>query len=144
MDTKLIAKIIKTKSVEEIQAFLDDVMKYAAKLLADMLIDVVVAPIIEEEEPTVVEEYSKMGFHHTQTDGPDGGQSLVMCPGETEKFDRCECNGVAIRYHGLDNGRLTYWSMFKSGGSGYIVCKKGSRKYRFKTEKGKIINGSCR
>ncbi len=100
-------------------------------------------PVVEKPEEEETEEYTDHEFHHTNTDTRDGGQSLVMCPGETEKFDRCECNGVAIPYHGLDKGRLAYWSMFSSGGSGYIICKKGDKKYRFKTIDKKIVKGSC-
>ncbi len=132
---------------EQLKMGLVKLEKYGLDLIEDIVgtLPDVEIPIEEEveEEVEVEEEYIEHEFHHTQTNGPDGGQSLVMCPGETEKFDRCECNGVAIPYHGKDKGRLSYWNMFSSGGSGYIVCKKGSKKYRFKTVDKKIIKGSC-
>jgi len=112
--------------------------------LPDVEIPVEEDPVIEpEEDHEEEEEYLEMNFHHTQTNGPDGGQSLVMCPGLDWRFDRVECNGVAIPYHGLDNGRISYWNMFSSGGSGYIIGKIGKKKYKFKAVDKKIIKGSC-
>ena len=96
----------------------------------------------EPEEPVV---YATK-FHHTQTEpnGPDGGTSLVLCPGQ-EKFERCEVDGRNLRYHGTDEGRHLYWGM-KEKARGPIRCYKDGNEYVFRTDgnapKGMVF-GKC-
>jgi hypothetical protein len=67
-------------------------------------------------------------FHHTQTGGPDGGKSMVMCPGQRMEFDRCTSDGVTIPFHGFDEGRELYWNMGAEP-KGDITCTKGDKTY---------------
>ena len=71
-------------------------------------------------------------FHHTQSGSVhDGGTSLVMCPGQDLRFDSCNVNGVNIPYHGLDDGRITYWNMNATPVGEFIECEKGGVKYKY-------------
>ena len=95
----------------------------------------------DEDEPTVSGEYQTR-YHHTTTASSDGGKSLVLCPGQVIKFDRCESSGVNIPKHQDDKDRETYWNMFKSP-KGDIVCTKDGKTYRYKAVK-QIDYGSCK
>ncbi len=80
-------------------------------------------------------------FHHTQTNGPDGGQSLVLCEGQGG-FDKCSAGNLNLPYHGKDEGRLTYWNMGGSSLQG-IVCTKGGNTYKFPVRNGAVVYGNC-
>jgi hypothetical protein len=96
-----------------------------------------------EPDPPEEELPYETKFHHTTTGSSDGGKSLVMCPGQDENFDACYCGNERIPYHGLDTGRIIYWSMF-SEPKGDIVCvDRQGKKYRYKADK-KTVYGSCR
>jgi len=69
-------------------------------------------------------------FHHTQTDGPDGGKSLIMCPGQYMNFDSVTCAGVNIPFHEYDEGRETYWNMTQAP-AGDIVAVKNGKVYTY-------------
>jgi hypothetical protein len=84
-------------------------------------------------------------FHHTQTDGPDGGKSLVLCPGQRMNFDKCVCNGVTIPRHKDGDGRETYWNM-RQAPKGDIVCTKDGKEYIYpatRTDSRGFVWGSC-
>jgi hypothetical protein len=91
---------------------------------------------------TKVEEVAyQTRYHHTTTGSSDGGKSLVLCPGDTTRFDRCESDGVEIPYHGTDNGRLSYWNMTEVP-VGDIVCTKDGKTYRYRAEQA-VDFGEC-
>jgi len=83
-------------------------------------------------------------FHHTQTDGPDGGQSLVLCPGDGTRFDSCSAGSTNIPFHGYDNGRISYWNM-SSFSVQPIVCTLDGSSYSFPitTSNRGLYYGSC-
>ena len=80
-------------------------------------------------------------FHHTQTNGPDGGQSLVLCLGQDLMFDSCTAGDVNIPYHGRDKDRLAFWNMNKYR-EGDIVCEKDGEEYRYPANK-TLVYGDC-
>lgn len=88
-------------------------------------------PPEEPVEPQPIE-FSE-DFHHTQTAGPDGGQSLVL-GSEQGKFDRCEVAGHNLKYHGKDEGRHSYWNM-QEWYDAPIICYKDGRAYVFRTDR---------
>ncbi len=80
-------------------------------------------------------------FHHTQTNGTDGGQSLVLCDDQDLMFDSCTAGDVNIPYHGKDEGRLSYWNMAEYSLED-IVCLKDGVKYKYPVAQG-MVNGDC-
>jgi hypothetical protein len=104
-------------------------------------------PVIPSEptEPNTGELTYETKFHHTQTNGPDPGKSLVMCPGQRMDFDRCTSNGVVIPRHKDGDGRETYWNMTEEP-EGDIVCTKGDKKYLYPatiTDSRGFVWGDC-
>jgi hypothetical protein len=95
-----------------------------------------VPPVKPEVPPVKPEVITNPRFHHTQTNGPDGGKSLVLCPGdERMNFVRCECNGVVIPRHKDGDGRETYWNM-RQAPIGDIVCEtRDGKKYVYPATK---------
>ena len=148
MNTKLIATVIKTKSLDELEDLLIKIEESVTALLVDSLVLPVtpVKPVIPNPvipvEPDEDELPYETKFHHTTTGSSDGGKSLVMCPGQKMNFDHCECNGITIPFHGYDEGRETYWEMFKVP-KGDIICVKDGKKYRYKANRVKV-DGKCR
>jgi hypothetical protein len=69
-------------------------------------------------------------FHHTQTNGPDPGKSLVLCPDQRMTFDSCSVGDVKIPLHGLDEGREIYWNMTEEP-TGDIKCEKDGKTYLY-------------
>ena len=80
-------------------------------------------------------------YHHTTTGSSDGGKSLVLCPGQVIKFDKCTSGGVNIPFHGHDTGRVVYWNMSKEP-EGDILCEKDGRVYKYRADK-TIVYGDC-
>jgi hypothetical protein len=96
---------------------------------------------VENPTPTPTGSYETY-YHHTTTASSDGGKSLVLCPGDDRRFDRCTAGGVTIPFHGYDTGRVIYWNMFAEP-KGDIVCTKGGKTYRYPAER-KVQFGRCR
>ena len=100
---------------------------------------------VSPSEPNTEELTYETKFHHTQTNGPDPGKSLVMCPGQRMDFDRCSVGGVVIPRHADGDGRETYWNM-KEEPEGDIVCTKGDKKYLYPatiTDSRGFVWGDC-
>lgn len=97
--------------------------------------------IFEYEELLPGEGGGDGSFHHTQTDGPDGGKSLVLCPGQAMGFTDCHVGTVSIPYHGYDDGRETYWNM-ASGIAGDIVCSHDGVTYTYPCHS-TFVYGEC-
>lgn len=83
-------------------------------------------PPATPEEPLAYE----TKFHHTQSSGPDGGKSLVLCQGQRMDFDKCVSDGVTIPRHSDGDGRETYWHMSKEP-KGDIACTKDGKTYLY-------------
>ena len=56
-------------------------------------------------------------------------------------FDECSVGDIDIPYHGLDNGRVSYWNM-REEPRGDIVCIKNGKSYKYKANSVKV-EGSC-
>ena len=87
-------------------------------------------PLVDKTPVT----HQRTKFHHTQTDGPDGGKSLVLCPGQSMNFKNCTSGSIKIPRHGLDEGREIYWNMRQST-KGDIQCEKDGKTYLFPASK---------
>ncbi len=95
--------------------------------------------ITDNDDQDIV--WGEMEHSHTQTNGTDGGQSLVMCSGVTEVFEKCSAGGVDIPYHGLDEGRIAYWNMSEYSYDS-IVCQLNGTSYTFPVGEG-VLKGNC-
>ncbi len=110
--------------------------------------ETVEAEIVEEdlteETETVVDNDDvayQTKYHHTQTNGTDGGQSLVLCPDQDIMFDSCSAGDVNIPYHGKDEGRLSFWNMTEYSTED-IICLKDGVKYKYPVTEG-MAYGDC-
>ncbi len=86
-------------------------------------------------------------FHHTQTNGPDGGQSLVSCPGQVWGFDSCQAGDVNIPLHGDrdEDDREGYWNMNEYSDEN-ITCEKDGKTYTYPADADAsrgMVFGSC-
>ncbi len=85
--------------------------------------------------------FLSMPYSHTQTNGPDKGQSLVMCEDTEVVFEKCYAGDVNIPYHGKDDGRIGYWNLTEYSNQD-IVCELEGKKYLFPVGDG-IKKGGC-
>jgi hypothetical protein len=56
-------------------------------------------PPVEDIPPADGDLTYETRFLNTQTDSPEGGKVLALCPGDTRRFDKCTSNGVNLPFH---------------------------------------------
>lgn len=95
---------------------------------------------LENQEVSLHKEYETY-FHHTTTGSIDGGKSLVLCPGQNIRFDRCVTGNTVIPFHGYDKGRISYWNM-RQEPRGDIVCTRDGVEHNYRAD-ATIVYGDC-
>jgi hypothetical protein len=95
--------------------------------------------------PKTTSSYSTYYHHYNPQAWKGKGVALVLCP-KSSKMDSCNINGKGMYLHGSrDKGRYVYTRRGKTGISGVVSCKKGSKVYKFKVKGGRSIQyGKCR